>query len=270
MLHMFAAVLALSGPTEPVVEARIAEVIANPERYRDRTLSLRGQIDACYGWACNICPEDMTPDAADPEKCLRLSFDGFGGVDDEADFDGSFFSRDVAREMEEAFRFTIVTAEGAFDPSCLPPKPPPAGERDGREIEELIICTDRASTWRGVQVRAVHRRLPSNAGLVLSQPRDEPLVRASATIARGAEAAYREYVLTFDTRPDWTPIAVFQTETPALDDPAREAWACVCRVDDCPDAWPRRAISLWAATINDPYVCYFALERQGVWRIYPE
>lgn len=49
MLHMFAAVLALSGPTEPVVEARIAEVIANPERYRDRTPSLRGQIDACYG-----------------------------------------------------------------------------------------------------------------------------------------------------------------------------------------------------------------------------
>lgn len=68
MLHILAAVVALTDPSGPVVEARIANVIADPERYDGQTLRFRGQIDACYSWVCSVCPEEMTPGTADDEN----------------------------------------------------------------------------------------------------------------------------------------------------------------------------------------------------------
>ena len=267
--------VALADPTGPVIDARIADVIADPESFGGQTLRIRGQIDACYSWVCSICPEQMTPGTADDEQCLRISFDGFASEQEEVDADGPPFSTALWREMEKAFRFSVVTADGQFDPSCLTRRPwpaetLPAESADPVEIDEIVLCTDRASTWRRVQVRAVHRRLPSNDGPLLARSRDGALMPASSGIAASAEGAYREYVLTFDRSPDWTSIAVFQTAFPALDQPDREAWACVCRLEDCSDAWPKREISLLARTINDPYYCYFTLERHGVWRLYPE
>lgn len=274
MLHIFAAALALSDPSGTVTEASIADIIADPERYGGQTLRIRGQIDACYSWVCSVCPEEMTPETADDERCLRVSFHGFASEQEDDDADGPPFSTTLWREMEEAFRFSVVTAEGHFDPSCLtrrpwPPEPRPEPSGEETFIDE-IVCMDRATTWSGLQVRAVHRRLPSNDGLLFDRNRDGGLKAASPGIEASAEGAYREYVLMFDRNPDWKPIAVFQTEIPALDEPDREAWACVCRIDDCLDAWPKREISVQARTVNDPYFCYFALERQGVWRIYPE
>ena len=273
MLHVFAAALALSDPSGPVVDARIPDILANPEHYGGQTLRIRGQIDACYSWVCSICPEEMRPETADSERCLRISFDDFPGGPDWDGGDGSF-DRGVSREMEEAFRFSVVTAEGLFEPQCLTHRPwppePPRPVPEGETMIDEVVCMDRASTWRGVQVRAVHRRLTSNEGLVLDQRRDGVLTLAPPAIAALADAAWRRYLVTFDDSPDWKPVAVFRTESLNFDDPNREAWACVCRVDDCSGAWPRREISLWARTVNDPYFCYFALERQGVWRIYPE
>lgn len=269
LLTVFAAALAAAAPSGPVVEARIADVISDPERFGGQTLRLRGQVDSCFSWVCSICPEEMTSRTADPAGCLRISFDDFDPVD-EGPSEDRWFSAGVGREMERAFRFTVVTAEGEFDPSCLTGRPGPLETAipDGEEV--MIVCTDRASTWRGVQVRAVHRRLPSNDGLLFDARRDDPLNPAPAQIAAATERAYREYVLTFDDDPQWEAVAVFQTAAPLLDDPDREAWACVCRVDDCSGAWPKREISLWASTSNDPYACHFALERDGVWRLYPE
>lgn len=275
MLHVFAAAFALSDPSGPVVDARIPDILADPERYGGQTLRIRGQIDACYGWVCSICPEEMTPATANGEKCLRISFDDFPGGLGWSGEDPSF-ERGVSRDMEKAFRFSVVTAEGQFDPSCLtrrpwPPEPtlPYGDDPESSQISE-VVCSDRASTWRSVQVRTVHRRFPSNDGLLFDGRRAGALKLASPATASLAEAAWREYVLTFDQNPHWRPIAVFQTESPAFDEFDREAWACVCRVDDCSGHWPKREVSLWAQTYNDPYFCYFALERQGAWRIYPE
>lgn len=275
MLQIFAAAFALSDPSGQVVDARIPDILADPERYGGQTLRIRGQIDACYGWVCSICPEEMTSATADSEGCLRISFDDLPGEQGWGVGERSF-DRGVSRDMEKAFRFSIVTAEGQFDPSCLTrrpwpaqPAPPHEDDPDATQITE-VVCTDRASTWRQVQVRMVHRRLSSNDGLLFDGRRDGALKLASPMIASLAENAWREYVLTFDRNPDWKPIAVFQTESPAVDESDREAWACVCRVDDCYGQWPKREVSLWAQTYNDPYFCYFALERQGIWRIYPE
>lgn len=263
MLHTFAAVLALSDPTGPVVEARIADVIADPERYGGQTLRIRGQVDACYGFVCSICPEEMTPETAEGDRCLRMGFDDFE-VRDDVEARNLGYWQSAVRLMEEGFRFSVVTAEGRFDPSCLPPP------TKADVLEEIVVCTDRATTFRDARVSRVHRRLASNDGLVFDRRRDAALIVASQAVAAEAEAAYRDYVLTFDADPDWKPIAIFQTENPSLGDAAREAWACVCRIDHCSDVWPRREISLWARTANDPYFCYFALAEDGAWRIYPE
>ena len=195
MLHAIAAAaLALSDPAGPVVEARVADVIADPERYGGQTLRLRGQIDACYSWVCSICPEEMTPGTADPEKCLRISSDGFGAEEDWADDEGPPFDRDVWPDMEKAFRFSVVTAEGHFNPSCLthrpwPPEPPPApsSDQDATQISE-VVCMDRATTWSGVQVRSVHRRLPSNGGLLFDLRHDGPVKGPPTIVGAAAEA----------------------------------------------------------------------------------
>lgn len=278
MLHILAAVVALADPTGPAIDARIADVIADPERYGGQTLRIRGQVDACYLDGCRICPEEMRPGEEDREerRCLRIGLEDFSAEDDLADPDGPPFERSPRREVAEIFRFTVVTAEGVFDPQCLtgkpwPPEPEPApsasSDAEATMIDE-IICTGGVDLT-DARVSKVHRRLPSNDGLA-ARRHSWPLTPASPTIATAAEAAYRDYVLIFDPGPDWTPIAVFQTEFPNFDDRDREAWACVCRIDDCSDAWPKREISVWARTVNDPYFCYFTMEVAGAWRVFPE
>lgn len=276
MLRIFAAVVALSDPTGPVIEARIADVIASPEQYGGRTLRIRGQLDACHGYVCSICPEEMTPETKDAEKCLRLSFDGFMSDEDRVGPATAAYTPVVGPEMEEAFRFSILTAEGEFNPSCLTHRPwppqPPVVSQTGEPMLDEIVCTDRASTWRGVQVRVVHRRLPSNAGLVFGRDGGR-LTPAPDAVSEPVTAAYHAYLESFGDEQD-DPLAVFLPEFPLFsdeDEPARdEARLCICLKDSCEGEWPRGEISVRAPTVNDPYVCHVALKVAHVWRVYPE
>lgn len=274
MLHIFAAVLALSDPTGPVVEARIADVIANPERYGGQTLRIRGQVDACYGFVCSICPEDMTPENADGEKCLRMGFDGYGSEEDRDRDDEGGYVPAPWRDVEALFRFSVVTGEGEFDPSCLtrrpwPPEPRAEAEGGGAMADE-VLCMDRATTWRGVQVRAVHRRLPSNAGLVFGRG-GGGLSPSPDAVSVPVKAAYRDYLRLIGSDAD-DPSAVFTPEFADFkpETASEEARLCICLKDDCETDWPRRDLSTWARTPNDPYVCYAALKTDGVWRVFPE
>lgn len=274
MLHIFAAAVALSDPTGAVIEARIADVIADPERYGGQTLRIRGQVDACYGYVCSICPEEMTPGTAENEKCLRMSFDGFMSEEDQAREDEGEYVPAPWREIEETFRFSVLTGEGEFDPSCLtnrpwPPEPAvqaPAGE----EMMPEIVCMDRATTWRGVQVRAVHRRLPSNDGLVFGRNRGSLAVAPDDT-STAVQADYRRYLALIGSD-DEEQLAVFMPEHSNFRPEAKdeEARLCVCLKASCEADWPRRDISTWARTPNDPYVCHVALKTDGVWRVFPE
>ncbi len=260
MLHILAAVAMLAGPPGPVVEARIADVIADPERYGGRMLRIRGQVDSCYGYVCSICPEDMTPATADGDKCLRMSFDDFESLEDDRADDVGYW-RSASRLLEEGFRFSVVTAEGLFDPSCLPtPR--------HNNLEEVVICTDRGTTFRDVRLSRVHRRLTSNHGLDFS--RRGVLAPAPEDVAVPVEVSFRSLERIFDPEPRWRPMAVLQPEDADYPEHGKEAWACVCRVDDCGGRWPQRKISVLARTVNDPYLCYVALKVEGSWRVFPE
>ncbi len=274
MLHIFVAVLALSDPTGPVVEARIADVIADPELYGDRTLRIRGQVDSCYGFVCSICPEEMTPETAEGDKCLRISFDDFMAEADRGRDSDIEYVPSPWRDVEALFRFSIVTGEGRFDPSCLTGRPwppePHAGAASSDDMVPEVLCMDRATTWRGVQVRAVHRRLPSNEGLVFGSGKGR-LTPASEPVSTSVKSAYRTYLgLIGADEEDALAVFIpeFQDLRPAT--ASEEARLCVCLKESCEGEWPRRDLSTWARTPNDPYVCYVALKTDGVWRVFPE
>ncbi|NJC41590.1 hypothetical protein GGQ87_001848 [Brevundimonas alba] len=270
MLHIAAAVLALTDPSGPIVDARIADIIADPERYGGQTLSIRGQIDACYGFTCSICPEEMTPATANDEQCLRISFDSYMSEEDTKGPRDALWTPSARSLVEETFRFSVVTAEGVFNPECLTgrPWPPEAPASNADEVVE-IVCVDRAVTWGGVVVRAVHRRIPSNDGLVFDVDFGV-LTSAPAEIAVQVETAYRDYLVSLDDGPEDRPLAVFVPQSPDFRPAGEEARLCICLKEECGGDWPVRDISLRARTPNDPYVCYSALRIAGVWRVYPD
>ncbi|GAA0647282.1 hypothetical protein [Brevundimonas lenta] len=266
MLHIIAATLALSDPSA-VVETSIADVLADPERFGGQTLRMRGQVDACYGFVCSICPEDMTPATEEYRRCLRISFDSFMSEEDRAGPSDARYRPVVSRGMEEAFRFSVITAEGVFDPSCLTRRPWPP-EEPVDDIQDEVLCTDRATTWSGLQVRAVHRRLMSNDGLVLDG-RYGSLTLASADISTEVQAAYRADVALYDDRPITEAMAVLVAEEASFKPAGQEAHLCLSKVDDAPE-WPRREMSVWAKTPNDPYYCYVALKNGDGWRVFSD
>lgn len=270
MLHILAALVALSDPTGSAIEVGIADVIADPERYGGKILRIRGQVDACYSHTCWICPEEMTSETLDGDKCLRIAFDGFMSEADRVGPTDAPYTAVAWRQVEEIFRFSVLTAEGEFDPSCLtgrpwPPEPPETP--DDKQIE-TIVCTDRATTWRGLQVRAVHRRIPSNEGLVAGRGRGA-LSPAPEGVSTAVNAAYLAYLAELGA--DWDePTAVFLPELQTFKPGVEEARLCVCLKESCETDWPLRDISTWARTPNDPYVCHVALKIDGAWRVYPE
>lgn len=167
----------------------------------------------------------------------------------------------------------MVTAEGVFDPECLtgrpwPPEPPVEPAEDEVLIDE-IICMDRASTYRGVQVRTVHRRIPSNEGLVFGRD-GGALTPAPVEIAAPVEAAYREHLASLDDETDVDPPTVLLPEFADFKARGEEARLCICFKADCSGEWPSRDISVWARTVNDPYGCYAALKVAGTSRVYRE
>lgn len=242
MLHILAAVAALVDPTGPVVEARIADVIASPERYAGKRLRIRGQIDACYADLCSICPEELTGTVEAHRRCLSVAFDDLQELSDQPA--EAAYRPNAEQVFDDAFRFSVVTVEGGF-------WPPDA---------EVSSWSDRPpASLIGVRVQAVHRRIPSNDGVVTDRyiNRLEP---AQASIRAAVTAAYRPYDALFADR---SPATV--TVLTLSDD---EAWACICRIDDCSGAWPKRTISVYAPTINDPYVCRLARRGEDSWRVF--
>lgn len=259
MLHIFAAVLALSDPTGPVVEARIADVIAEPERYGGRTVRIRGQVDACYADLCSICPEELTGAVDAYRRCLVMTFDDLEAGDYQDDgFDwkprGSVGFRtrpNGAGPLEDAFRFSVVTVEGRFRA---------AATVDDQLAERVGV------RLTGVRVQALHRRIPSNAGVATDRytARLEP---APTEVTRNVAAAISAYGWPFEPRPGQMIVLVLSSYFQRAVD--RDAWACTCQIDDCTGRWPERTISVYAPTINNPYSCDMARrDEDGVWRLY--
>lgn len=121
----------------------IAQLLANPAQYRFAEVIVRGQIDNCVGFSCNLCPEDMTRATFDVEKCISLDFDNYDNRQSERE--------SIQDVLANAFRFSVVTVHAWYDPRA--------------ELGEVLV-TDKATGLYGARVLEIHARKTLRDGLV--------------------------------------------------------------------------------------------------------
>lgn len=121
----------------------IASIRGHPNKYAGKFVQVSGKLDQCFGWECSVCPETMSAESVDANKCLALSFrplipnTGFGEEEEEA-----------------LFRFSSVTLVARFDPSCW-----------------RGLCLDRQTVLEDANVISVQKRRSSRDGLWLGATR---------------------------------------------------------------------------------------------------
>jgi hypothetical protein len=252
---MLGAALALSAAGSAGAAPRstsVPDLHAAPWRLAHRPVRLRGQIDACAGLSCKLCPETMTRETQNSRECLGIAFDDF------ADPVAGYATH---RSMDEAFRFATVTVDAVFEPGCL------TGTEDGRPHRNtgevpVIICMDRATSLRQARVVRIHGRKTINDGLSF-WGHDDELVRASGAEEAQMLGAWREAMPPGEE--EGRPAAFKVVEAP---DPDTGVIGLVClcvRGDDCEGRWPVRWGSGFLSPAN-PFVCNYVVKRDGRWR----
>ena len=126
---------ATSAPLSP------DELRAHPGNYAGKTVQIKGKLTECAGWECSICPEEMTTETRDADRCLPLEFRSL--------MKGAGFGADA---REATFRFASVTINARFDPACW-----------------RGLCTDRAPVLFDADVVETLQRRKSRSGLWLGQ-----------------------------------------------------------------------------------------------------
>jgi len=143
------------------ITATVNELRSRPNDYAGKRVRLTGKIDECYHWECSLCPESMTNETREANRCLPLTFrplvagTGFGST-----------------EQEGVFRFSSVMLSATFDPACL---------RGG--------CLDRQVVLEDVVVNSVTKRRAGASGLWISET--TKLVRVNGALASEIEASAR-------------------------------------------------------------------------------
>jgi len=92
-----------------VIDTTIAAVVANPDAFHGKVIRVRGTVSSCWGEMCRIC--DPAPQAEhDPQaKCIELDF-----------APGDFGASEL---LEQLYRFSNLTAVGAYGSYCYNDKP---------------------------------------------------------------------------------------------------------------------------------------------------
>jgi hypothetical protein len=224
-------IAAFAGDALPI-SATIAQVLKSPNMYDKKIVRLEGQIDNCFGFTCNLCPEEMTGASFDIKKCLGVSFYGFSGVD---------------RLMERAFRFAVVKLDARFDPSCL---------------EDKVICLDRVSELFDARVVEVRSRHSASDGIV-SWHDEGNLVPATPIDEQGMKTELDA----MGSPPD--PALKSGMHYFILDDQTgrrKTGLACICREQTCEGRWPTRLF--WGFnSIGNPFSCSLMEKFDAGWRI---
>ncbi len=226
------------------MSATLAQLHSHPARYAGKLVRLRGQLDSCLGYACDLCPETMTPQNNEGALCLQVSFDGYpiGYADDAA--------ATVSGDMQRLFRFATVTLEARFDPTCLPNYKPPGG---------LVVCSDYPSALLDARVIAVHARRTARDGLVAVR---HDLGDFRIPVPDDARAMRQAYLAAFPNAQ-----SDFRVFLDPVVDPAAEETSgkiCVCRDGVCDGKWPIRTSDAIDTPAN-PFDCYRLLKRKDAW-----
>ncbi len=245
---------------EEVVDLSIDKVLKPPLRYDGKLIRVRGVLNECVRFSCLLCQTKAGELPTGDHKCLRPEFDLLGdgkGGDDES-------GGRTEKASEELYRFAEITAIGRYDAKCDLGRGEPDPKDD--KIQNLVVCTDRATNFRIVQVVAVHKRWPASKGLMTLYGGLKLSAANAADSARIVDAfntlqAAEGWKIDIKDR-----TKVFRVERDPNGDPNApdKAFLCQCDDDSCEGTWPTRAGQI-IATMVQPFQCVAAYRVKNAW-----
>ncbi len=224
----------------------LKELQASPERFINKVVRLRGQINSCFAWGCGIC------DTEGARICAGFEF----AADIAAAEDRSAVAR-AERYQERQYRFAEVTLEAKLDPQCLANFLQKDRLSDGTQ---LGLCTDSAPALTGAHVVTVHAR-KSGRAYEESQPSQDPILPPASDTARQAMLSAFQPLFSWSGGQQ---VAVYQASDRSGD--ADFGFGCVCRENDCDGKWPQSANAALDSPAN-PYFCVQMQKENGVWQV---
>jgi hypothetical protein len=243
----------MAGAAAVPIETTIEAIHADPKAYAGARILLNATFDECVSLTCRVCDGKETAAGAQADtRCmgveLALAHGATGGV---AESHAPTLNEDLVR-------FTTATLEATYVGPCCGVTP----------TGELVVGTDRGSELVDVEIVAVLARRPATQGRI-SMYGKNPLRAAPAEDARSIRAAYDSAVLDDrrkSTSQDFVYLVGPHPERPDKGDGNRGG-LCVCVAGTCTSAdWPRRLGDATLATPSNPYRCWEAVQRAGVWR----
>ncbi|MCP5433556.1 MAG: hypothetical protein H6923_09835 [Alphaproteobacteria bacterium] len=265
------------------VDITLSQIRADPWRYHGQLVRIRGTVNECQSYACDICEtEDLSVVADRSDLCMGIEF-GVGrrnadaiaarcGNDREC---GAYISRRFRSDAARDARLTTSTVLARYDATCSGRKPP------GKEgSDEIVVCTDKATELRDAEVERVHQFRATTEAPFIRYGAD-PLSEPDAVTADALRGAFFDslgrYTLETWERDAATPdLFIFVAKSLSAEDKAEfghdaEGGACICLKSTCrPADWPRRSADTYLQTPADPFTCFWAQHWEGRWHFLVE
>jgi hypothetical protein len=255
-LSLLACAEAAAAPTLSVtqVKAQLKQLHGKPVR-------VRGQMNECHLYSCNLCTEGPNDDPA--RVCVTIGFAIDPHPITENDFDE--VARRAGRLLEEVYRFATITVAAQVDASCVLGYDPDEKPVEG-EVNE-IVCLHGGATLADARVAEVHARRPATEG-AFDEYLGAPLVEATPAL-RAEVLAERNRAYPPEASDPPEDVRVYADEDLAryMKIPS-VAWICVCREPSCDGRWPRFSGHQIRSPAN-PYACSSATLRDGRWYVEP-
>jgi hypothetical protein len=142
--------MAAAASDLPVVS--LHELKMHWQNYDGKRVQVTGQLDACGPvWFCAICPEDMTSDSYDWNKCIAFSFED----QHKQNMTATDATADTA--IRKKYRFNTVTVEANFSALCF-------DDESGKPVGD-VVCSDGPANLDNARILMVRSRKNALEGL---------------------------------------------------------------------------------------------------------
>jgi hypothetical protein len=249
----------LGGTIDTPIETTIQAVKSDPSRYDGKFIMVRGVLDECTSYACDIRqtkPDAPPKDGTSPSLSVTFKM----GAETTAAANDSQVMTLSGELANRLYRFSDVTAVGQYAAKC-DLEPAPAKTAVDGQREEITVCNDRG--FKIARILAVHKRFPATA----FGSKDPGLSQLPPSAAKNLFNAYIKAILAVNPEADmsdWKP----PYRAYSSGDEADTAILCICRGKQCDNGWPTSVVALISAPAN-PYGCVEAARVGGTWRFAP-
>ena len=223
------------------------------QRYDGKTVTLRGWIDECIGWNCNICPKAMLGGTA-WDLCIPIAF---ARQNDPDYWQKGYYQQVLQRDL---YRLATVTVRARFSALCL-------SDEKGKPVGG-VICSDGPANLDNARVLAVHARMSASEAAI----HETEGVSALAPAPAGqAEEMYAEFKLVLGLMATQKPFAMLAAVPPAAGGTGAPlaGLACVCLDDSCEGRWPTLYFPGLHTPAN-PFHCWDMRKTASGWRVIPD